>query len=229
MTTAMTTLAPRRGRPPDAAKRAAIIAAARALLFRGGVARLSIEAVARAAGVSKVTVYAHFSDLPGVMRAVILAQRNMMTAALEGLPTAPAALRQALLTFGMSLMTFLTGDEFLNLQRLLASQAGQQPWLGQLLYQEGAEATRTKLAELLAAAVECGALRAHDTAQAAEQLLGMWQGFQATGLLIGGCPRPSSEVLQTRIEASVDLMLTALAHPPAASAGIAHSCRNRVD
>ncbi|WP_200152817.1 hypothetical protein [Chromatium okenii] len=52
-------------------------------------------------------------------------------------------------------------------------------------------------------------------------------------MLIGGCPRPSPEVLQTRIETSVDVMLTALARdiapPPAASAGITHSCRNRVN
>lgn len=198
-----------RGRPPDDAKHAAILAAARSLFFSGGLQRLSIEAVARAAGVSKVTVYAHFSDLPGIIRAVILAQRDQMTTALEGLPTGPQNLRQALIDFGCCLMDFLTGDEFLTLQRLLATQAVQQPWLGLLVYREGAEATHGKLAGLLADAVARGDLRPHDSHRAAEQLLGMWQGIQTTGLLIGGCPRPTPEILRQRIECSIDLILNA--------------------
>lgn len=202
-----TTPLQRRGRPPDATKHAAILAAARALFFAGPT-RLTIEAVAQTAGVSKVTVYAHFNDLPGLIRAVILAQRATMTAALDGLPSDPAGLRQALIAFGVGLMEFLTGDEFLNLQRMLASQVGQQPWLGQLLYQEGALATQAKLAALLEAAVQRGDLREHDSLGAAEQLLGMWQGFQATGLLIGGCPRPTPEMVRQRVESSVDLLLS---------------------
>jgi TetR/AcrR family transcriptional repressor of mexJK operon len=205
-----------RGRPPDETKHAAILAAARALFFSGGLQSLSIEAVARAAQVSKVTVYAHFTDLPGLIRKVILAQRTDMTAALEGLPKTPGGLRQALIEFGLCLMDFLTGDEFLTLQRMLATQAGQQPWLGPLIYREGAEATRAKLARLLETSVEHGDLRPHDSLQAAEQLLGMWQGIQTTGLLIGGCPPPTPEVLRRRVECGVDLILSA--HAPASPA-----------
>lgn len=202
-----------RGRPPDEVKHTAILVAARALFFSGGLQSLSIEAVARAAGVSKVTVYAHFSDLPGLIREVILAQRTNMTAALEGLPSDPEGLRQALIDFGLCLMDFLTGDEFLTLQRMLATQAGQQPWLGPLIHREGAEATCAKLARLLDASVDRGDLRPHDSLQAAEQLLGMWQGIQTTGLLIGGCPRPTPAVLRRRIECGVDLILSAHAYP----------------
>jgi TetR/AcrR family transcriptional regulator, mexJK operon transcriptional repressor len=200
---------PARGRPPDRAKHAAILGAARALFFSGGLQSLSIEAVARAAGVSKVTVYAHFNDLPGLIRSVILAQRAHMTSALEDLPSDPRELRQALIDFGIRLMDFLTGDEFLTLQRMLVTQAAQQTWLGPLVHQEGAEATRDKLAALLASAVTRGDLRPHDSRQAAEQLLGMWQGIQTTGLLIGGCPRPTPDVLRRRVECAVDLMLSA--------------------
>ncbi|MBK1718544.1 TetR/AcrR family transcriptional regulator [Thiocystis violacea] len=204
-----------RGRPPDEAKHAAILAAARELFFSGGPRRLTMEAVARAAGVSKVTVYAHFNDLPGLIRAVILAQRARMTQTLDDLPTDAETLRQRLVEFGHGLMIYLTSDEFLTLQRLLAAQAPQHPWLGPIVYQEGAEATWSKLAGLLAAAVERGDLRPHDSLLAAEQLLGMWQGFQATALMIGGCPKPTSEVLRVRIERSVDLILAA--HAPTRS------------
>jgi TetR/AcrR family transcriptional regulator, mexJK operon transcriptional repressor len=200
-----------RGRPPDPAKRTAILTAARSLFFSGGPQRLSIEAIAREAGVSKVTIYSHFSDLQGLMHALILEQRSNMTAALEQLPSDPRGLRQTLIDFGLCLMEFLTSDEFLGLQRMLVSQASQQPWLGPLIYQEGAEATRAKLADLLSHAATRGDLSPHDSRKAAEQLLGMWQGIQTTGLMIGGCPQPSREVLRERVECAADLILRAYA------------------
>lgn len=200
-----------RGRPPDPAKREAILSAARALFFGGGLQCLSIEAVARKAGVSKVTIYAHFTDLQGLIRALILAQRASVTAALDGLPGDQEGLRQGLIDFGVSLMIFLTGDEYLTLLRMLATQAAQQPWLGPLVYQEGALATRNRVACLLTSAIERGDLRRHDTEQSAEQLLGMWHGFQSNCLLIGGCPPPTREILRQRVERAVDLILAAYA------------------
>ncbi|EXJ13705.1 Transcriptional regulator, TetR family [Imhoffiella purpurea] len=183
--------------------------AARSLFYSGGLKGLTMEGVARTAGVSKVTVYAHFSDLPGLIRAVILAQRNRMTGLLEDLSTDPSQLRIALVEFGLCLMRYLTSDEFLILQRMLASQATQYPWLGPIFYQEGAEATRDRLAGLLEKAVERGDLEPHDCPRAAEQLLGMWQGFQTTGLMINGCPKPTPEILRQRVESGVDLILAA--------------------
>ncbi|EGV32383.1 regulatory protein TetR [Thiorhodococcus drewsii AZ1] len=197
-----------RGRPPDEGKHEAMLAAARALFYAGGLKSLTMEGVARTAGVSKVTVYAHFNDLPGLIRAVILAQRDHMTAVLEALATDPTQLRQTLIEFGLCLMDYLTSDEFLTLQRMLASQAMQHPWLGPIIHQEGAEATCDKLAALLGDAVRCGDLREHDCRLAAEQLLGMWQGFQTTGLMIGGCAKPARKALRHRIESSVDLILS---------------------
>ena len=208
-----------RGRPRDLAKHAAILAAARAIFYASGVRGLSIEAVARATGVSKVTVYAHFQDLPGLIRALVLDQRDHMTRVLDDLPADPMALRQGLIELGLGLMRYLTSDAFINLQRLLASQATQHPWLGPIIHQEGAAATRDRLADLLASAVERGDLRPHDCTLAAEQLLGMWQGIQTTGLLIGGCPTPDEPTRRQRVECAVDLILAAHAPSPGTAPG----------
>lgn len=93
--------------------------------------------------------------------------------------------------------------------RVMVSQTDQQAWLAPLIYQEGAEMTCGKLADLLAAAAERGDLGPHDSRRAAEQLLGMWQGIQSTGLVIGGCPQPTTDILRERIECAVDLILRA--------------------
>lgn len=198
-----------RGRPPDPAKRAAILAAARSIFLAGGPQRLSIEAIAREAGVSKVTIYSHFTDLPGLMRSVVLAQMSQMMVFMDELPGDRQELRIALVEFGLRLMTFLTGDEYLAMIRVMVSQTEQQPWLAPLIYQEGAEMTCDKLADLLAEAARRGDLGPHDSRRAAEQLLGMWQGIQTTGLVMGGCPPPDAETLRERIECAVDLILRA--------------------
>ena len=51
-----------RGRPKDPAKRAAILDAAEKLFLSQGFTGTSMDAVAKEAGVSKLTVYSHFSD-----------------------------------------------------------------------------------------------------------------------------------------------------------------------
>ena len=54
--------ATRPGRGPSAHKRLAILDAARQAFLAGGYAGTTIDDVAASAGVSKQTVYAHFSD-----------------------------------------------------------------------------------------------------------------------------------------------------------------------
>ena len=50
------------GRPKDMAKRQAILDAAKTLFLTKGYASTSMDAVASLAGVSKLTVYSHFTD-----------------------------------------------------------------------------------------------------------------------------------------------------------------------
>jgi len=59
----------RRGRPPSGA-RAAILTATLALLRERGVARLTTREVAARAGVAEASVYYHYGDRVGLLRAV---------------------------------------------------------------------------------------------------------------------------------------------------------------
>jgi AcrR family transcriptional regulator len=66
------TTSPARGRPRDPRTRAAILAAARALLERGGLTAVTIEAIAQKAGVSRPTIYRYWSNAPAVAMAAFL-------------------------------------------------------------------------------------------------------------------------------------------------------------
>ncbi len=61
-----------RGRPRDPRTRAAILAAARALLERGGLTSVTIEAIAQKAKVSRPTIYRYWSNAPAVAMAAFL-------------------------------------------------------------------------------------------------------------------------------------------------------------
>ncbi|HET6224275.1 MAG TPA: TetR/AcrR family transcriptional regulator [Dongiaceae bacterium] len=63
---------PSRGRPRDPRTRAAILAAARVLLERGGLTAVTIEAIAAKAGVSRPTIYRYWPNAPAVAMAAFL-------------------------------------------------------------------------------------------------------------------------------------------------------------
>ena len=65
---------PARGRPRSASARTAILHAARALLDEVGFARLTMEAIAARAGVSKATVYRRWATKGGVALEAFLAE-----------------------------------------------------------------------------------------------------------------------------------------------------------
>ena len=62
------------GRPKDPAKRRAILEAAKSLFLRNGYDGSSMDAIAAEAGVSKLTVYSHFTDKETLFSAAIKAK-----------------------------------------------------------------------------------------------------------------------------------------------------------
>lgn len=61
-----------RGRPRDPRTRTAILTAARALLDKGGLTAVTIEAIAAKAGVSRPTIYRYWPNAPAVAMAAFL-------------------------------------------------------------------------------------------------------------------------------------------------------------
>src|SRR5437763_2687873 len=96
----------RRGRPP-AGGREAILAAALRLLRERGIARVTSREVATLAGVSEASVFYHYKDRAGLLRAVFeQGLRPLQELADDGgLPGTD--LRQALTQFGETLEQFL--------------------------------------------------------------------------------------------------------------------------
>src|ERR1700758_4873047 len=96
----------RRGRPP-AGGREAILAAALQLLRERGIARVTSREVASLAGVSEASVFYHYKDRAGLLRAVFEdGLRPLHELASEG-GLAGVDLHEALSRYGATLEEFL--------------------------------------------------------------------------------------------------------------------------
>ena len=165
------------GRPADPHKDAAILAAGRGLLFNHGPQAVSMQAVARIAGVSKVTVYARYPNREALVRAVIADQARHLAQDFRAGLSSIADVRSALTDFGVRLQTFLLSDEHLNLMRALSGTRAAPRAQLHTIYRNGPQATIDGLNAWLGSLHEAGVLNCPDPERSAILLLGMLQGM----------------------------------------------------
>ena len=96
----------RRGRPP-AGGREAIIAAALQVIRERGIARLTAREVAGLAGVSEASVFYHYRDRAGLLKAVFAEGVAPLKALADGAVQAGSDPREVLTVYGRTLEGFL--------------------------------------------------------------------------------------------------------------------------
>jgi TetR/AcrR family transcriptional regulator, mexJK operon transcriptional repressor len=199
--------APRgRGRPRDLNKRSAILDAAGALFLERGIASTTIEAVARRASVSKMTLYSHFRDKPALLSAVF--ERNLNMIDLPNLSWQSDLPPLELLSdFGERLVGFLTRPEIVRSLRVMAAGADDFPVLAAEFYAAGPGAVLARLAPYLRALDESGKIAVSDPELAAEQLAAAWLGVSQLKQSLGVSGPPSQEAISRRVRQATQTML----------------------
>jgi AcrR family transcriptional regulator len=168
-----------RGRPRDEAAHDRILAATVAILETEGLAGLSMQAVARRAGVSKQTVYTWWPSR-GVL--TLDALTRYATAAIPGAEPDDGSPRQRLLTFLQQTFRALTPSTRSTLRALIA-EAQIDPAVAQQFWDRLVAVRRTALKATLLPALPEGATEA-DADYAADLIYGvMWY-----RLLVGHAP-----------------------------------------
>lgn len=158
------------------AKREQVMAAASELFMEQGFAGTSMDAVARKAGVSKATVYAHFASKEDLFEAMVAkgsAERfaSLMTADLDRL-----GVEEALSTVAHEFMGVLTSPQSLKTLRLVMGEAGRRPDLAARFYRAGPARVLGALTAYLERAKARGDLEMDDPGIAAELFFGMIRG-----------------------------------------------------
>ncbi|MFZ2871664.1 TetR/AcrR family transcriptional regulator [Zavarzinia sp.] len=157
-------------------KQRQVMAAASELFMDQGFAGTSMDAVARKAGVSKATVYAHFASKEDLFEAMVAqgsVERfaSLMTADLDTL-----GVEAALSTVAHEFMGVLTSPQSLKTLRLVMAEAGRRPDLAARFYRAGPAKVMAALTAYLERARARGDLDIEDPRIAAELFFGMIRG-----------------------------------------------------
>lgn len=198
-----------RGRPRSLEKAAAILQAARDLFLHHGVEAVRIEDIAAVAGVSKMTVYANFTDKAAMFEAIIDAESTAIEQAVVALPGSESPVDKTLTHVGSALLTLLLRDDVMRLDRMLAGEMTRHPDLGQRFYQAGPRRMWLLLTRIIQQAHTSGDLSVTDPQSAAEDLLALWLGMLPTQQRFGAATAVTAAMITRRAEHGVTIFMRA--------------------
>jgi TetR/AcrR family transcriptional repressor of mexJK operon len=207
------------GRPKDLEKRAAILAAAKRLFPLSGFEGTSMDAIASEAGVSKLTVYSHFTDKETLFVAAVRARcQDQLPDALFDVDTS-GPVRGQLEAIARAFLALITSHEAISLHRLLTSSGSSSPKLAQLFWEAGPQRMRQSFEQFLKQEVEAGKLDVPDTTRAASQFFALLKGELHARLLCGCTESLTEQDIGDHVRATVDFFLRAFS-PRAANVPI---------
>ncbi|UWQ21738.1 TetR/AcrR family transcriptional regulator [Jannaschia sp. W003] len=152
-------------------KFAQVLEGARVVFLADGYEGASVDAIAKAAGVSKATLYSYFPDkrllFLGVAEAECLAQVEETGALLLHDADPEEALRRA----GRRIVDFVLSDTAQRIFRMCVAEADRFPELGREFFRTGPAVFRARMVDYLREAVAAGRLRIDDVALAADQFV----------------------------------------------------------
>jgi len=199
------------GRPKDLEKRAAILEAAMRLFPARGYDGLSMDAIAQAAGVSKLTVYNHFEDKESLFSAAVATCCEQLLPTQTFQPPPDLPLRDALLSIGRGFMDLVMDERAVTLHRMMITRAGQDPRLTELFFAAGPRRTLDAMETFLRHADAVGQLRVPNPSHAAEHFFCLLKGVRHLRVLVGMCPLPDTDERRSHVNEVVDLFLRAYA------------------
>ena len=154
---------------PKGRKYEDVLGGAREIFLRDGFEGASVDDIARAAGVSKATLYSYFSEKRELFREVTRVECERMAETTLARIDFNAPPREVFTTAAHSLTRFLLSNFSLQMFRTCVAEAARFPELGQAFYQNGPEMGRARMVVYLKLAIERGQLHDVDPDMIAEQ------------------------------------------------------------
>lgn len=197
-----------RGRPKDPDKHAAILAAAKKLITARGLSGTSMEEIAAEAGVSKLTVYSHFSNKEELFRQTVFAKCGEHWPEVLFNTYARQPLKLRLNLIGRGFLDLVNSEEVIRLYRLLSAE-GEQGEFGCLFWEAGPERTMQRFAQVLEMADRAGELRVPDARKAAAHFFMLLKGEHHLKCLVGAGPPLEPAARERHVDEVVELFLRA--------------------
>ena len=167
---------PETPRDADSPKRQAILLGASDLFVAQGYGAVSMDAIAKAASVSKATLYAHFASKDVLFATIIREACRENVSPGSFLPDSAMDTGRALTDLGARMLRFLLDPRALAIYRVVVSEGTRFPELGRAFYDSGPGLFRTVFGDWLERQHAAGRLRVDDKLLAADQFISLLRG-----------------------------------------------------
>ena len=190
------------------AKRRQVMEGARTIFLSEGFDGASMNDIARAAGVSKGTLYVYFDSKEQLFEALIREGKKEQAERLV-FPGEPGDARELLGGFGRRLIELMTRPENIAYVRIVIAATAKFPRLGQAFYEAGPCHGRGNLAAQLVKLCDAGALAIEDTERAAQQFIDLCKSGVLNPVLFGVTETVDPREIEVAVDAAVEVFMRA--------------------
>lgn len=187
-----------------------ILEAASDVFMAQGFGAASMDAIAKAAGASKATLYAYFPTKERLFAAVVQAECRRF-GALVGAAFEGTDLRAALIEVASQHIRLVLSPKGMAAFRIVVAEAARLPELGRAFWEAGPKTIHRRLAERLERASALGEIAAPSPFRAAADLLALARAERHIGCALLAEPTPDEEEIGRMAEHAVDAFLRAYA------------------
>ncbi|MGB0659340.1 MAG: TetR/AcrR family transcriptional regulator [Mangrovicoccus sp.] len=193
-----------------------VIQGARSIFMREGFEGASVDAIAKAAEVSKATLYSYFADKRELFLAVAECECLRQAEAAMELARTGQTTRETLTDIAQRLVSFFLSDFGQSVYRICVAESERFPELGRSFYLSGPDKARQEIANFLEIAVERGDLAIPDCRFAADQFAALCKADLHTRLIFNISQKITEEDVRRLITESVEMFLARYSTNPKA-------------
>lgn len=195
----------------DPEKRNQILAGARRVFFDRGFDAASMGDIARAAGVSKGTLYVYFGNKEDLFAELVSVECEETAERMFVLDLAEKDLETALTNLGYSFIHAILRPSSIALLRTVIAISAKFPDIGRRFFEAGPCEGISRLSAYLSAQVEKGLLEIEDVEQAASQFLTLCKDGVTIPVLVGSPTALDPAAVEKSVRGAVRVFLRAYA------------------
>ena len=206
------------GAGQDPRKRSQIMRGASQVFLEKGFDAASMNDIARAAGVSKGTLYVYFANKEQLFVELISTEKREEVFRIVSLDFENHDVEAVLKKFGRELCEILTKPYYIKAMRSVFSIINRMPEVGVEFYSNGPLLCTELLAKYLNAQTQAGVLETDDPLLAAQQFVELSQSGVMRSVLFGVIDTPSPEEIGRRVDSAVKMFMKSYKAPQSALA-----------
>ena len=194
-------------------KRRQIVDGARAVFLAQGFDAASMNDIARAAGVSKGTLYVYFKNKEELFEAIVQQECEAQAEGIFELDPNDHDVEAVLTRLGVAYVKFLCRPEKASAIRIVIAIADRMPELGARFYETGPARGIAKLAAYIDAQTKAGTLVVEDCEIAAAQLMEACQAMIFKSMVFNFASAPSLDRIEQVVRIAIKAFLAAYRTP----------------